>query len=434
MMRLSREHGAETALGSRRLSGALSLAGGSNPTEAARGSARRIDRLKARRKLWLRVHLYLGLSAGAVLALAGLTGSILVFWQEIEAWLNPALHGVEVHPGGESAFRPLSEITAAAEGALPTGARFAFGYYPRHDGAAFQLFYAVPAAAEPDQYQAFVDPYTAGVIGTRLVQAAEDWCPRVFMPFVFQLHYALLLKGNGTILVGIAGAVTIVSVLTGLILWWPLTGKWLQAFTLKRGASFTRCVFDLHKTFGFYTAVVLLAVLFSGVYMNLPDRVLTLVRLFSPTVDRYAVQSAPPEGRPPIGLATAVRIADQRYPGGRIDWLYGAPMPTDAYTVCKRGLHELSRFVDRRCVVVDQYDGAILHVEDVASGSGGEAFLAWQWPLHSGRAFGMAGRIGVLLAGLACPVLYITGVIRWLQKRRAKRKHLEKTINTEIGT
>jgi len=27
----------------------------------------------------------------------------------------------------------------------------------------------------------------------------------------------------------------------------------------------------------------------------------------------------------------------------------------------------------------------------------------------------------VFLSGLACPLLFVTGVIRWLQKRRAKR-------------
>jgi len=31
----------------------------------------------------------------------------------------------------------------------------------------------------------------------------------------------------------------------------------------------------------------------------------------------------------------------------------------------------------------------------------------------------MTGRILVFITGLACPVLFVTGVIRWLQKRRA---------------
>ena len=41
-----------------------------------------------------RVHLWLGLSIGALFAFAGLTGSILVFYPEIDAALNPALRAV----------------------------------------------------------------------------------------------------------------------------------------------------------------------------------------------------------------------------------------------------------------------------------------------------------------------------------------------------
>jgi len=55
-------------------------------------SARRLTELKRRRKLWLQIHLWLGLLAGSVLLIAGLTGSIITFWQELDAVLNPALH------------------------------------------------------------------------------------------------------------------------------------------------------------------------------------------------------------------------------------------------------------------------------------------------------------------------------------------------------
>ena len=36
-------------------------------------------RLPSARKIWLNIHLYLGLTAGFALALTGLTGSLLVF-------------------------------------------------------------------------------------------------------------------------------------------------------------------------------------------------------------------------------------------------------------------------------------------------------------------------------------------------------------------
>jgi uncharacterized iron-regulated membrane protein len=41
------------------------------------------------RSLWLKVHLYLGLSAGFVFTLIALTGSVLVFHRAIDEALNP---------------------------------------------------------------------------------------------------------------------------------------------------------------------------------------------------------------------------------------------------------------------------------------------------------------------------------------------------------
>lgn len=83
---------------------------------------------------------------------------------------------------------------------------------------------------------------------------------------------------------------------------------------------------------------------------------------------------------------------------------------------------EQGSLLHRRCVVIDQYSGKILDVDDPAIGTAGEVFTHWQWPLHSGQAFGWTGRILVFLSGLACPLLFITGVIRWLQKRKAKNR------------
>jgi uncharacterized iron-regulated membrane protein len=383
----------------------------------------RLRRLQRRRRAWLQVHLWLGLFAGAVLAIVGLTGSILVFYQELDELLNPATMTVAEQPGGRSAFEPIDAITAAARKALPDGATMTFGYYPRNDRVAYHLFYDVPIAggdAALEKWHVFVNPYTAEVTGTRLVKSATDWVPRDLISFIFELHYQLLMSWEvGGLIVGTVAVFLIVSALTGLILWWPLTGKWRLALTFKRHAGSERFNIDLHRTTGFYSLVVLLALLVSGLYMNLPNQFYTMVRFFSPAVDRYAVTSGPSLGREPITFGDAVAVVERRYPGGRLDWLYDAPDADSAYTVCKRGLNHLDRFVGRCCIVIDRYSGAILHAQAPDAGTGGDYFVLWQWPLHSGQAFGMTGRILVLIVGLLCPVLYATGVIRWLQKRRA---------------
>jgi len=310
---------------------------------------------------------------------------------------------------------------------MPETAKHTFADYPRNETAAFKLMYALPIAnGVTESWEVYVNPYTTQVTGKQLMSTSDNIIPHTFIGFIFELHYALLLgREIGYAVVGIMGALLIISVLTGLILWWPLTGKWRQALTIKRKASVERLNFDLHKTSGFYTTVVLVPVLFSGVYMDIPEYVVPVLEVFSPVTYRYWFHSTPPStnkagDNPAISMAEAVAIADKRYPTGRANWIYGATQPTSTYTICKDGVAEQGSFLHRRCVVIDQYSGKILDVDDPAIGTAGEVFTHWQWPLHSGQAFGWTGRILVFLSGFACPLLFVTGVIRWWQKRKAK--------------
>jgi uncharacterized iron-regulated membrane protein len=405
---------------------------GGEVTIAKELNAMRLARLKARRKLWLDVHLYLGLIAGAIFAVVGLTGGVLVFYQEMQEVLNPELAMVSTLPENRKKLQSSDDVVAAAEKAKPQGSRFFKVYYPRKPDVAYKMLYFVRDANQAnngDGYYIFVDPYTAQVQGLQLWHPKDRYWGRPLVSFIMQLHWCLLLGKSGGIINGILAALSIISVLTGLIVWWPLTGKFKQALTFKRHASAVRFNFDLHKTAGFYSAIVLLPVLFSGVYFNLPEQVNVLAKLFSPIKRPNAfstipleIHSSPQAGRQAISVSAVEAIVEKRSPAGRL-WMLEAPKNSaDVYKIMKNDVTEVSRFTGYRDFAVDQYSGDILKVYDRGTGSVGDAFLDWQWPLHSGHAFGWTGRILVLIAGLACPVLYMTGVIRWLQKRNARKK------------
>lgn len=388
----------------------------------ARNSDSSLIKLKVRRKWWLAIHLWLGLTLGLLLAIYGLTGSILVFHAEIDELLNPELLTV-VPPKRDPVYKPLADIFEAGRTAVPEGAKHTFATYPRNDRAAFRLAYSVSSAdGQAESWQVYVDPYSAQTVGKRLMNTSDSLFPLTFIGFVFELHYALLIKEEeiSTVLVGVSAALLIISVLTGLIVWWPLTGKWFQSLTIKRKASSERFIYDLHKTSGFYTVLIMLPVLFSGIYMVLPYNVVPVLEVFSPVTYRYWFKSKPIKDQKPISMEKAVDIVNRRYQKGRPHWIYGAPDASDTYTVCKDDVDRPGSWLQRVCVVVDRYSGEILDIDDPAHATAGEVFTHWQWPLHSGQAFGMAGRILVFLTGLACPVLFITGLIRWQQKRKAK--------------
>ncbi|MGZ0076909.1 PepSY-associated TM helix domain-containing protein [Methylomonas sp. YC3] len=385
-----------------------------------------LSRLKARRKRWLDVHLWLGLSLGLLLSIYGITGSFLVFYAEIDEWLHPGLLTVE-RPQDEQ-YRPLADIFAAGKTVMPPDAKHVFSVYPRNGNAAFKLRYQFPTTdTENERWIVGVNPYTAQVTGKMLLTRSGDWLPATFIDCVFELHYALLIPSEdiSAVIVGVSGALLIISTLTGIIVWWPLTGHWRNALTFKAKAGKVRFNYDLHKTSGFYTLLVMLPVLFSGIYMVLPHNVVPVLELFSPVTYRYWFQSQPPyPNAPAIGMDQAVAIAFKQYPQGRPHWIYGASEPTKTYTVCQDGVDAPGSILQRRCTVIDRYTGKILDLDDpsLPTATAGEIFTHWQWPLHSGQAFGMTGRILVFITGLACPVLFVTGVIRWLQKATAQQR------------
>lgn len=395
-----------------------------------------------RRAIWVTVHLWLGLAMGAVLAITGVTGSLLVFYHEIDEMLNPTLLTVQPDVRGASTYRPLGEILASAESALPAGSRIRMIYGPRNDSGVFNMRARVPVEnpvtdkTDWEVWNVLVNPYDGKVTGLRLESTAgwSSFLPRTFIGFVFVLHYALLLPNIGGTVVGICSILLCFSILSGLILWWPLDGNWRRVFSIETRRSNVRLNHDAHQALALWFAPVLLAVLVSGIYMVLPTQFMALLHQFSPdAVWRYGVQSVPNPGASPISPGEAVRRVAEKFPDGRLTLLYPPVPKRQSYMLCHKETKRRSLFNIRRCVVVDQYSGNILHVEEPDTGVAGVTFIAWQWPLHSGEAFGWPGRILVFLCGLACPIIFVTGVIRWLQKRRARRLSAERRLAVAEG-
>ena len=379
--------------------------------------------LKSRRKFWFKIHLYLGLFAGAVFVLIGLSGSLLAFGSTLDEWLNPKLMTVAV--GNENTIKPLDDIVTAGLKALPPDGNVLDLEFPRHPELAFQLWFEQPSpkSSELERHQLLINPYTGAVTGQRLLIDFERPWRDPLMDFILRFHYSLALGLTGMTVVGFIGLALLFSVLTGLILWWPSPGKLKKALTIMHNASLERLNFDLHKTFGFYTAIILLFLILSGVYLIFLDYGRGLVSAFSPVAEPWPVylSTEPKEHNSPISLAKVKAITDTRFPDGEYRWIVFPQNENDVYLVGKREVNEVNLKIPYRSLWIDQYSGKILHVRENRTATAGDTFEQWLYPLHSGEAFGLTGQSIILVIGLIPLMLYVTGVISWLQKRRAKK-------------
>jgi uncharacterized iron-regulated membrane protein len=105
---------------------------------------RSLRRVAFGRKLFVKVHRYIGLFLGTQFVLVGLTGSILAFWQPIDEWLNADVMRVDVPL--QPAYRPLDEILAAAKAAAPPYGMPERLRIPRNSGRAVVVTFIRPLA------------------------------------------------------------------------------------------------------------------------------------------------------------------------------------------------------------------------------------------------------------------------------------------------
>jgi uncharacterized iron-regulated membrane protein len=89
----------------------------------------------------------------------------------------------------------------------------------------------------------------------------------------------------------------------------------------------------------------------------------------------------------------------------------------------------MNRF-PRTHMFIDQYSGDVLATYDPHSDGWGDTAVNWLVPIHDGKAFGTAGRIVVMVLGLVPSVLFVTGFMRWNQKRRARRRSVRLHLDT----
>ena len=63
-------------------------------------------------------------------------------------------------------------------------------------------------------------------------------------------------------------------------------------------------------------------------------------------------------------------------------------------------------------------DGRVAGTRHDNGTTAGDEFFAWQYPLHSGKAFGLAGRLLVLGGGVVTLWLCLGGIRLWWRRRR----------------
>lgn len=360
-----------------------------------------VTRRNLAKKLLVRVHLWLGLTLGAVWALQGLTGALLVFHRELDQPELPLSSGPRL---------PLDRLIAAA-GLASDGTAEAIGIYHPGSGT-LGVTFAEPAKGK---VVVLVDASRGTILGRRerTPSAPADGPWR----WLYNLHHGLLLGKQGEALLGAAGLILLVAAASGLCLGWPRCGHLRQAFAVSRWRSRLQRLFGWHRVTGLMVAGGLVLLALSGGAMDFAEPL-------RKGAAHWAAYRAPYQPRPaPVPALSilaerALGIALRRFPDAGFVSLALPSPKAPIYLVRLRLRGEWRSWSGTSSVAVDPANGRILDAYDAAAAPLLNRILESAFAVHSGEVAGWPGRFMVLAAGLALPVLYVSGGWAWWRKRR----------------
>lgn len=365
------------------------------------------------RRLWLDVHLWIGVGLLLVLAPLGLSGSILVWHDPIDR----ALHAERYAVTGDAQL-PMEAYATAAQTAFGHSALLSQLRLPQKAGdpvvATGRIAGPPGPGGRPRTLNAWIDPPSGRVLGV-------DEVARGFSMTVHRLHGTLLIPGVGRKVVGWLGWAMFVSCATGLWLWWPRHGGFLRALHWRRGAS---QLFNLHHMLGFWICLPLAVLSLTGVIISFPQTAERLVGGAPPPSQAggqaQRARMAPPLAYPATALPEALAAAQAVRPDAHVatvNWPQMGERP--AWRVEFKGKGPAAPAP----VSVDDRSGKARPARGGAASGPPQrsAFAVWSRRIHDGTDLGLVWQTIIFAGGLAPTVLSLTGLVMWLRRRRRRR-------------
>lgn len=391
------------------------------------------------------IHLWTGLIFGTVFVVLGLTGSTLSWTHELDAFFNPGFLQVRP-PAGLSAGEalPVDPVQAQAVSNLLTqDARYGkpdMLVLPAHAGEVYIAWYrSTPGHggaswSQTTRRQVMIDPSGLNVTGER-IWGEFGLSRQLLMPTLFHIHRYLGAGEVGKVIVAIAGISLLLTVLTGMILWWPRMARsaiW-KAMTARHGGSWPQFSFQLHRAGGFFAAPVLLVSALSGVYFNMPQWVTPVVNIISPVTAPNRLTNKSHQPGQGISVAAAITAAQLRFPDARVSRVSFPAKADQPFEIRVRQPGELRKGPGATRLSIDSGDARILRVIDPEQARGGNQFLGLLFPLHTGEAFGLTGQIFASLFGFVPLLFFITGLVVWIKLRRPNQSHFQNATTRMSG-
>jgi len=364
----------------------------------------------ALRKVNFQLHLWIGIILTLYMVVIGLTGSILVFRPELEA-----LCGLKPWQGMRTKA-PVANLATVVENlkvAYPHSHIVSVDA-PGPDEATF----VADVVSRRGRVKVACSPAEGRVLG-------EFPRKRTWMNVMLELHETLLIHpgSRGRMWNGVGAASLLLLNITGMVIWWPGVRNWKRALKVDFARGWRRINFDMHVAVGFWTILIASIWAVSGIYFGWPRQTFLFVDSVSRVITaRPPAVTVTPDynaAEPDLGglLDRAQALDPGTTPGG-IAFPYSRRAPLAI--LMRRRNSPGYEYVDT--VYFNPYDGAYISTWRYGVNQSLGDWIVWsEVPLHFGTYWGLGVKIVWAAAGLAIPLLAITGLLMYWNRALRKR-------------
>lgn len=348
------------------------------------------------RTVALKIHLYLGLTAGAVIAILCLSGAAMVFEQEITRALHPERYHVEAAASPVPLTVALDSARTAAGGEL--------------GGILVSTDPTRPWEANGRGGRIFIDPGTG-----RVIAVAPSRLP--FFQKAMELHRWLLAEDLGRMITGAATVAFAVLLFAGIVIWWPRTKGAFKArinplAVFSKHGDGRRKLHDLHVALGIWCWPLLLFMALTG----LPEAYgwATDALYFFSSSERAA--PAPKSGgdstMAKLPLDSLLALGRAAFPDARLWSARAQARGNGALSVASVAADQPS---ERKTDVAyfDQHTGALLRIDRWSDMPAGNRARRMIEPVHTGMGWGLTSKVLFFLATLFGASFPVTGLLMY---------------------
>lgn len=379
------------------------------------------------KKLIRKLHLYIGLFTGVMVILISITGCIFVFRDEL---FQLSHRDLLYNNAVEGDFMKLSELRKTALDYFGEGKDIAHCvsysdpkhnwefHCEKHDEEAYTYFGHVVY----DDIL-YINPHTGEIVG----KLDNKW---EFFHLVKMLHWNLWLeKGIGQQIVGWSVVLFVISLVSGIIIWWPKKWKALKkSIKVRWNARWRRVNYDLHRVSGFYLYPVALIIAVTGLVWAF-KAVMVVVFLIG---NGFSTERTPQ----PVVISEDVNVkkplsqvidevytdAWANFPEAHLIYI-NAPYPPKYDYVQTYVKNDEVVYYNGAIEKYDKYSGRKLSSLTYDQLNSGEKLYYMNYDIHVGAILGLPGKIIAFIASLICAFLPISGFMVWWGRRRKGYTH-----------